>query len=139
MQKETPNETLNDMIISYEMKCQHDFENFKNLFHDACKAFKPIPPFKDTIEDFSQSIDFKNGINKLCITIPSGNIIKNIVFWKSKNLFKNLSSVELKSNSTNLAAKFLNKINFSALKLFQQIFPKATKSEKLFSESEIYD
>ena len=118
MQKETQNETLNDMIISYEMKCQHDFENFKNLFHDACIAFKPIPHLKDTIEDFSQSIDFKNGINELDITIPYDNTIK-ILFGKSKNPSKNLSSLELKSKPKKLIAKFLNKINFSAHKLFQ--------------------
>ena len=139
MQNEIQNETLNNKIISYEMKRQHDFENFKKKFHAAYKTFKPIPHFKDTIKDFSQLLDFKNGINKPGITIPSGNIIKNIMFWKSKNLFKILSSVEMKSNPTNLAAKFLNKINFSAIKLFQQIFAKVTKSEKLFSESEIYD
>ena len=87
MEKETQNETLNDMIISYEMKCQHDFENFKNLFHDACKVFKPMPHFKDTIEDFSRSVDFKNGINKLGVTIPSGNTIKTFLA-KSKNPHK---------------------------------------------------
>ena len=137
MRKETQNETLNDMIISYEMKCQHDLENFKTLFHDACNAFNPTTNIKDTIEDFSQSIDFKNKINKLNITIPSGNTIKSILFGKSKNPSKNLSSLE--SKSKNLVAKFLNKINFSAHKLFQHFFPKETKSEKLFSESEIYD
>jgi hypothetical protein len=96
---------LKEAIAELELKKDAQELILKNQFRETYQAYKPASLLKNTIQEVSESPQFRNNLLNIAIGLGAGYLSKRMVIGKSAGLFKKAAGTALQYGITALVTK----------------------------------
>jgi hypothetical protein len=134
MKNRNETDTLNELILTEELKYAHNLAQLKEQFHVAYESIKPINLVKNLFHEVTSSPEIKNDLVSNAIGLGTGFITKTLLLGFSHNPIKKAIGTLFEFAVANITSKHSTKIKLIGGNLFNHFFKKnKTHQTKLLS------
>ncbi|MEO6231368.1 MAG: hypothetical protein ABJB11_05050 [Ferruginibacter sp.] len=115
---------LKTAIVKLEAKEAIEKEELISNFNSFKESMKPMNLIKSTLTKVTSQPGVVGSIIKTSLGLGAGLISKNLLWGKSRSIFKRLAGTAVKLGVTGIVARNTDKIKYKGLKLLTSVLGK---------------